>query len=547
MRLQLRHSSICCCLVLLLAIGLQLHPLLSSLCFAQSHETGLLGKGKSWQTPFYVNDSAVEGPTVVITGGIHGNEPAASRAADQICHWPIVCGKLIVLPKANTAGLKQNTRYIPEVPAKRKDLNRNFPSPGIADEPRGEIATALWNFVVAQDPDWLFDLHEGYEFHISHRPKEGKQKSVGSSIIYDRNQGIDLLVERMLIAANGKVTDPDRRFVPLGRGPKKTTLASAAIHALNAKAMILETTFQHQRLPIRTRQHRVMMSVALKQLGMIEDDCVDVLIPPESDRSDQVFVGLYDGEGSSERGVENVTRAFDAAPEVTVVHLGPADIRTDVLSQFDVVVFGGGSGSKQARTIDKDGATSVRSFVKNGGGYVGICAGAYLCSAHYDWSLNLVDTRVFTGTREVEKLGPKQMWYRGKFTSQKMQLTEKGREVFPEIPEHVDVRYQNSPIVSPKNFPGLKAYTPLAYFRSEQVLYPPQKGTMINTPAIVSGMFGKGRVISISPHPEATKGLESMVATAVKAVARRRDYRTVTWLNCSKENRWTHELIHPPS
>ena len=101
-----------------------------------------------------------------------------------------------------------------------------------------------------------------------------------------------------------------------------------------------------------------------------------------------------------------------------------------------------------------------------------------------------------------------------------MQLTEEGQKLFDNIPENVVVRYQNGPIVSPKKLSGLTPYTVLAWFRSEKVLYPPQKGTMIDTPAIVRGEFGKGQVISISPHPEATQGLKSMLAVAVKAVAR---------------------------
>jgi len=489
-------------------------------CFAQATEAGLLGKGKSWETVYYINDSGVDGPTVVVTGGIHGNEPAGARSAEQIRHWPIIRGKLIVVPRVNAAGLRENTRFLPNASEERQDLNRNFPGAGIADEPRGEIATALWKFVVAQNPDWLFDLHEGFEFNTSHKPRRGRDKSVGSSIILDRNQGLDVFVERMLAAANGTVADENRMFVLLGRGPKETTLASAVINVLGKKAMILETTYQHQRLPVRTQQHRAMMSVALRQLGMISADCVDVLTPPADKRRGQKYVALYDDEGGSDRGVSNLTKVFDAASDIAVAHLSADDIRPEVLAQFDVVVFGGGSGSKEAATIGKEGADAVQRFVREGGGYIGVCAGAFLCSAHYPWSLNLIDTQVLTGKREVEGLGTKSMWYRGGFSSQKMQLTERGRELFPGISENIDVRYQNGPIVSPKLSPDLKRYTVLAWFRSEKVLYPPQEGTMINTPAIVSGEFGKGRVISISPHPEATAGLEEMLTMAVRAVAR---------------------------
>jgi hypothetical protein len=39
---------------------------------------------------------------------------------------------------------------------------------------------------------------------------------------------------------------------------------------------------------------------------------------------------------------------------------------------------------------------------------------------------------------------------------------------------------------------------------------------MVNTPAIVSASFGRGRVVSISPHPEATNGLKSMIGTSIR-------------------------------
>ncbi len=493
--------------------------LVSATGFALEKSQLLLGEGRPWQTPIYIIDSEVDGPTVMVTGGIHGNEPAGARAAEQIRHWPIVCGKLIVVPFVNRFGLDEQTRYLPKAPSEQKDLNRNFPSPGIADEPRGEIASALWEFVVDENPQWLFDLHEGYEFNISHQPKPGKKKSVGSSIIYDRSKGFGTVAESMQNAANQTVIDPDRKFTLREGGPIKRSLARAVIDVLDQNAMILETTYQFQRLPVRTRQHRVMMNVALTELGMIDQGCVNILTPPDSERDGHLYVALYDDKGASERGVENLTLLFDDAADLTVIHLGAGEIRPDVLTQFDAVVFGGGSGSKQADALGENGAETVQEFVRNGGGYVGICAGGYLCSSHYSWSLDLIATHVFTGTRDIEGMGRKSMWYRGKTSSQKMQLTDEGRDLFVEVPEHVEVSYHNGPIVSPKPSTELPPYTVLAYFRSEQTLYPPQTGTMVDSPAIVSGICGDGQVISISPHPEATAGLESMAITAVRAVA----------------------------
>lgn len=477
-----------------------------------------LGSGKPWQTEIFIKDSGQQGPTVVVIGGVHGNEPAGARAAAQIRHWPIKRGKLIVVPKLNTKSLAADTRYIPNASESERDLNRNFPYPEVADQPRGEIANATWDFILNHKPDWLFDLHEGYEFNISHQPKPGKDKSVGSTIICTGSRQPEAMTQSMLAAANNLVTDPDRKFVLKERGPKKTTLASAVINVLDKPAMILETTYQYQRLPVRTRQHRAMMNAALRHLEIIDVDCFHLMAPPKETNRKKIHVAIYDDSGASEKGVNTVSDVLERESDIEISHLDAIDMRQEVLSQFDVVIFGGGSGSKEAAAIGSEGAAAVRHFVNTGGGYIGICAGAYLCSSHYTWSLNLIDTHVFTGKKEIEGVGTKSMWYRGAVSTQKMQLTREGKELFGNLEEHLDVKYHNGPIVSPRGKEGLSPYTVLSWFRSEKVLYPPQKGTMINTPAIISGDYGKGKVISISPHPESTRGLESILTTAVRAL-----------------------------
>lgn len=499
---------------------------------AERRSQTVLGQGKAWETPVYVNDSGVDGPTVLVTGGVHGNEPAGAAAANQIRHWPIVRGKLIVIPQVNRLALANDSRYIPKAVTDERDLNRNFPSPAIADEARGEIAHELWDFVLDQDPDWLFDLHEGYQFNISHKPKPGKEKSVGSTIIYDRSQKRDSMVERMLVHVNGLVTEPERKFLLRGRGPKKTTLASAVINVLGKPAMILETTYQYQRLPVRTRQHRTMMSVALREIGMMDRDLAEVVTPSGGSRAGKICVALFDDEGGSENGVNTLSSLLRAEPGLLLTHMDAADAHPDFLKQFDVVVFGGGSGSAQAKSLGDDGKEAVRAFIADGGGCIGICGGAYLCSAFYTWSLKVVDTHVFTGVREIEGVGRKAMYLRGPNAMVDMQLTSEGRHVFKGIDEHSKVSFHNGPIVSPMNLSGLPPYTPLAYFRSERALYPPQEGTMIHSPAIVMGQYGKGSVISISPHPERSPGLESMISQSVHRVAKsRRTARTPSSLS----------------
>jgi len=65
------------------------------------------------------------------------------------------------------------------------------------------------------------------------------------------------------------------------------------------------------------------------------------------------------------------------------------------VSSFDVLVVPGGSAAKDARLLGEEGRAAIRTFVRRGGGYCGICAGAFLALRSWKYrsclSLGLVD------------------------------------------------------------------------------------------------------------------------------------------------------------
>jgi predicted deacylase len=473
--------------------------------------SGVLGKGTAWETSWFSVEGDAAGPTVLITGGVHGNEPAGSHAANQIRHWPVRRGRLIVVPRVNRLGLEADIRWLPEFRNDKtlRDLNRNFPT-AKRPNPVSHLAEALWQFVNEQKPDLVVDLHEGFDFHISN------SKSVGSSIIFSASEVRTKHAQAMLAAVNKTVEDENRQFELLSKsGAAAGSLVRASTDTLGIDAFILETTFKDQPVSLRARQHRTMVSSLLQQIGMLDRDCVDVLAKRSGN---QINVAMYDSAGASAFGLETLTRVLGATKDISVVRVGPHDIQAGVLEQFDVALFPGGSGSKQGKAIEKAGREKIRSFVRAGGGIVGICGGAYLCSAHYDWSLHVINTAVFNKTIEIPGVGRKSMWYRGGPSPVKMEVSDTAAELLGQVGK-VAVRYQNGPIISPGKDKELPEYTPLAWFRSEVVRYEPQRGTMIDTPAIVSAPFGKGRVLSVSPHPESTPGLEQMIVNGVRWAA----------------------------
>src|SRR5512137_2986022 len=136
-----------CCYHLLCVAWLATASILSAAGLLRSNKepAGVVAAGTPAATPYYIRDSGAAGPTVVITGGVHGDEPAGAYAADQIRHWPIRRGKVVVLPRANVVALKAGKRLTPGEDAPLNNLNRNFPKAKEDGPPRGALATALWD------------------------------------------------------------------------------------------------------------------------------------------------------------------------------------------------------------------------------------------------------------------------------------------------------------------------------------------------------------------------------------------------------------------
>ncbi len=484
---------------------------ISAVSAGESRTSGLIAPGTRWETPCYRIESGEPGPTVVLVGGVHGDEPAGAQAAEQIRHWPLRKGRLVVIPRANRRALEAGTRFIPDAGRDSRDLNRDFPKPGDAGTATGELAAALWSCIAEQKPDWVIDLHEGYGFH-----QQGS-KSVGSSIIDSNGAKADGMASTILAAINATIGHNDRKFVNLSL-PVNGSLARAAAAHLGAASMILETTSGGgQCLSLRTRQHRVMVREFLVATGMMAAEQSAGMVAPEGSPGPRI--ALFDDEGMG--GIGNLEETLHGIPDALVWRIGGEDIRGGSLAHFDAVVFPGGSGGRQAGALGEKGRSEVRRFVREGGGYGGICAGAYLAATNYPWSLGISDHQTFCETVDIPGKGSRSMWYRGESATVGMELSEAGRRLLGDRSGVMEVVYHNGPVMSAAGSADLPDYEVLAWFRSEIARYEPQKGTMTGTPAIISARYGKGRVLCVSPHPEATKALRPLLANGLRWVTGR--------------------------
>ncbi len=232
-------------------------------------------------------------------------------------------------------------------------------------------------------------------------------------------------------------------------------------------------------------------------------------ITDASTRTGKIAVGVYLDTGAGP-SVNDLLRALSKFDQVSVTKLTAEQIRSGGLAGLDILMHPGGSGSKQGLNLEEPGREKIRNFVREGGGFVGICAGAYLASAHYPWSLNLLDAKVIDTKH----------WNRGIGTVD-IELTPTGREILHTTNQKLPIHYGQGPLLAPANRPEIEDYEEMATFKTEITKNGAPKGVMIGTTAIARGRFGQGRVICFSPHPEMTKGLEPFVQDAIDYVNRK--------------------------
>lgn len=218
-------------------------------------------------------------------------------------------------------------------------------------------------------------------------------------------------------------------------------------------------------------------------------------------------VAIYEGDGAGDRGVASVAQRIAQLPGATLTRVPAAEMGTRDLSAFDIVVFSGGSGSAQSKAIGEAGRANVRAFVDKGGGYLGICAGAYLACAGFDWGLGILNAKTVSAK-----------WRRGGGTV-RAELTESGRSVLGPVNGPFTIRYNNGPIIKPLGRADLPAYDVLAVFRTELAENGTPAGVMVGSPAAVGAPFGRGRVLTLSPHSEDTPGLENLIPRALAWLA----------------------------
>ncbi len=224
-----------------------------------------------------------------------------------------------------------------------------------------------------------------------------------------------------------------------------------------------------------------------------------------------IRVAIFQGPGvgsSYQQLIEALKASRDGKFEIS--RITAEQIREGKLVDVDVLVHPGGSGSKQGESLGEQGRVAVRNFVRSGGGYLGVCAGAYLATNDYTWSLNLIDAKVVD----------KRHWARGN-GEVKLRFSPAGSTFFHPDDLEIEIRYAQGPLLARKEWDDTEVpdYESLAVFATEIAENGAPRGVMAGTSAAVRCEFGTGRVFCFSPHPELTEGLHPWIPLAVEWLA----------------------------
>lgn len=224
----------------------------------------------------------------------------------------------------------------------------------------------------------------------------------------------------------------------------------------------------------------------------------------------KIKVGVFNGNGASQICVLETLEALKIDTGITGFEISSADIINGNLDSIDVLIFPGGSGSKELNNLGDFGIQKVHDFVKTQGkGIVGICAGAYLLSTTPTYpSLELLDA--YNYQREYYNRG------RGLI---EVELTDEGLDIFPEIGQNsFFIQYYDGPILVPSDSSDIK-YTELSkYVTDIHSNSGIPTGVTPGKTFILTENIGNGMIMTIGGHPESTPGMRWIVPRMARYV-----------------------------
>ncbi len=232
------------------------------------------------------------GKTLMLIGGIQGNEPGGFLSADLYADTTLAKGNLIVVPRANFYSIILNKR------GPGGDMNRKFTREYNADSMEDKIVTILKNLI--SESDYLLNLHDGAGYYYPKFINKWRNPMrFGQSIITDcelyRIPGTDQTISLYEIAqnvvdqVNPHIENELYRFRVMNtrtadRDSKhKEQRKSATYYALTSRhipAFGVETSKFLPSIDLKVQYHNLVINAFMQLFDIIPESPTMVLDPP---------------------------------------------------------------------------------------------------------------------------------------------------------------------------------------------------------------------------------------------------------------------------
>ena len=245
-----------------------------------------LMEGTEWENPLVAHHSGEEGPSVLVLGGVHGNEPGSWLATEEIVEWQPLRGSLIVIPRANIVATRVGERTLPEL----GDLNRLYPGSPDAELPMSRMAAQIVEVARRYRVSLVLDLHESWGFYVERGSNSGTafigqtitggpgaDSEAAMRIAEDFNAQVEL--ERDQLVARDRrswgigssqsgfsLDDTSSWAWRPGRGGSSLSLGS---YVEGLTPILVEMGQHNQALERRAELHQLVTRIALTQRGML--------------------------------------------------------------------------------------------------------------------------------------------------------------------------------------------------------------------------------------------------------------------------------------
>ncbi|MBT3227571.1 MAG: hypothetical protein HOD43_00770 [Candidatus Marinimicrobia bacterium] len=238
----------------------------SSYFHSSENIDGLMLSGTINETPLFRFQGDEAGPTALIIGGTHGNEPAGFEAAHrlikQFSDSPLKTGEIFIIPEANKIADQKNNRRIKAprgVDIEMGNLNRCYPgnSHGL---PMEKMAFEITTLIKTHDIDVVIDLHESPVFHLEYIEANSQYHGLGQTLIYTPNEEASWIA-LMLVDEMNEAIPPGLEQFSLAAGPVQHSAAWSAGEFFGIPGFTTETC---KKLPLETR-----IDYQLKMVGII--------------------------------------------------------------------------------------------------------------------------------------------------------------------------------------------------------------------------------------------------------------------------------------